>query len=221
LPGQERRRPLAVLVAERDPLVRLGIASLLRPVPGLEVADEAGDLDEALAKAAERAPDVLLCGSIGDRGGVERLVREAAERVPAVRTLVLGTSDNPVEVQAAFAAGAAGFLVRRDAEEQLEQAIVSVVEGRHFLDPNVGGRLAAALAAGAAGAGAGDGSAPMTARELQVLALLSRGLTNCEIGARLGISHRTVERHRTSVAAKLGRRRRSELVEYAREHNLD
>jgi DNA-binding NarL/FixJ family response regulator len=211
-----------VLVVDGDRLVRLGLRALVERLAATSVVGEAADPAEALERARELRPRIVLRGAADEAAGGEGAFRELRRLVDGVRIVVVGTRADPLEVERAFAAGADAYLVRSTLPEQLPAAIDKVLAGQPFLDPYVGGRLATTLASrGGDEPGLDDGSSAMLARrEREVLALLARGFTNKEIAAQLGISYRTVERHRTAVARKLGRHRRSELVAYAREHGL-
>lgn len=212
-----------MLLVGADELARMGLASLVSRSDGATVVAEAAGAAEAVEAARRVKPDLVVRDGVGDEQESARF-RELARAAPESKTLVIG-NDDPIEVQEAFASGAAGFLLRSNVPDQLARALEAVAGGTLFLDPQMGGSLAAQLAADARGvlpaAGADPGEAPLTLRERQVLTLLSRGLTSGEIAARLRVSLRTVDRHRTSLGKKLHRRRRSELVAYAREHHLD
>ena len=222
--GAERCvEPVTVLLVDVDSLARIGLGTIVDACTRARVVGEASDAAEAVEKALQLKPDIVVRGRTDEPdGGAERF-RQLAAQAPEIRTIVVGERDGLLEVEAAFASGASGFLVRSSAPEQLEQALREVSAGQLFVDPETGGRLAAAMARQALRpahphrAAVGDA---LTERERQVLTLISRGLTNREIAPRLGISYRTVERHRTSLARKLGRRQRSQLAEYARDHHL-
>jgi DNA-binding NarL/FixJ family response regulator len=220
---QSSSKRLDVLLVDPDRLARMGLETVLAECRDVAVVGEATDAVEAVAAARRLRPAIVVRADDDDAGAAE-CFRELAREEPTIRTLVIG-HDDPIEVHAAFSSGAAGFLLRSNAPDQLERALVTLSAGERFLDPEVGGRLAAGLAANAGTDIAYNGDAPgaesLTLRERQVLTLLARGLTSAEIGTRLGISARTVDRHRTSLGKKLGRHRRSELVAFARDHHLD
>lgn len=211
--------PLRVLVAGEDRLARVGLVCLLNQLAGVEVAGETTDLPTGKALdrvVAESRADVVI------RGPVHALPpsRSPSSAVgpggqPRFATIVLSDTETLDDVETAFACGADAFLVESRAPEQLAAAVSAVAEGRRFLDPEVGARLAADAAWGHARAQGG-----VTQRERQVLALIAAGKTTGEIAKELGISPRTVEGHRMRVGRKLGLRRRAELIEYALVHGL-
>jgi DNA-binding NarL/FixJ family response regulator len=200
---------ITILVADDHAIVRAGLRLLLEEQPDLTVVGEAGDGEEAIAKALELSPDVVLLDVMMPKiGGLE-----AAQRIrdrTACRILMLSMHDDPGYVRRAFASGVSGYLLKEVAHTQLVTAVRSVAAGRE----HVGGDLAAHLAAERA-TGALDGDHPLSEREEEVLQLLALGHTNKEIAGRLGISIRTAETHRANVMQKLSLKTRAELVRYA------
>lgn len=200
---------ITILVADDHAIVRAGLRLLLEEQPDLAVVGEAGDGEEAIAKALELSPDVVLLDVMMPKiGGLE-----AAQRIhdrTSCRILMLSMHDDPGYVRRAFASGASGYLLKEVAHTQLVTAVRSVAAGRE----HVGGDLAAQLAAELA-TGALENDHPLSEREEEVLQLLALGHTNKEIAGRLGISIRTAETHRANVMQKLDLKTRAELVRYA------
>jgi DNA-binding NarL/FixJ family response regulator len=197
-----------VLVVDDHPVVRGGVVGWLAAQPGIEVVGEAGDGLEALAAVAEHAPDVVLMDLRMPRlDGVAATERIAAAH-PAVKVLVLTTYDTDADIVRAVEAGATGYLLKDTPLPQLAEAVRAAARGDTVLAPPVAARLRAPAV-----------EAP-TARELEVLAGVARGLTNADIGRELFIGEATVKTHLLRVFAKLGVDDRTRAVMVAVERGL-
>ena len=211
---------IRVLLADDQRLVRSGFRMILRDDPGLDVVGEAGDGEEAVALAGELRPDVVLMDvRMPTLDGIEATRRILAGPEPHPRVLVLTTFDLDEYVFAALRAGASGFLLKDAPEEQLAAAIRVAAEGGSMFAPSVTRRLIERFA------GAGEAPAPpaldeLTARELEVLRMLARGLSNAEIASELVVSEHTVKTHVAHVLRKLGLRDRVQAVVLAYECGL-
>jgi len=201
-----------VLVVDDHPVVRGGVVGWLAAQPDIDVVGEAGDGLEALASVAEHSPDVVLMDLRMPRmDGVEATGRITAAH-PAVRVLVLTTYDTDADIVRAVEAGATGYLLKDTPLPQLADAVRAAARGETVLAPPVAARLVSRLRAPAV-------EAP-TARELEVLAGVGRGLTNAEIGRELYIGEATVKTHLLRVFAKLGVDDRTRAVMVAVERGL-
>lgn len=199
--------PIRVLLADDHPAVRAGIRQFLERDPTIEVVAEAGNGEEALAQIARHRPDVVILDlRMPGLSGLEVLRRLRAEH-PEVRVLVLTAYDDDPYIFAALRAGARGYLLKTAGPEELIRGIHMVYAGRSVLDPTVAERLVEEL-----GGPTGGEPERLTERELEVLRLAARGLTNRAIGFRLGISERTVHSHLINIFAKLGVNTRTEAV---------
>lgn len=211
---------IRVLLVDDQRLVRSGFRLILREDPGLEVVGEAGDGEEAVALAGELRPDVVLMDvRMPTLDGIEATRRILAGPEPRPRVLVLTTFDLDEYVFEALRAGASGFLLKDAPEAQLGAAIRIAAEGGSMFAPSVTRRLIERFA------GAGNASAPpaldeLTVRELEVLRLLARGLSNAEIAAELVLSEHTVKTHVAHVLGKLDLRDRIQAVVLAYECGL-
>jgi two-component system response regulator NreC len=201
---------IRVLICDDHALVRSGLRRLLEAEAGVHVTGEAADAEDALAQLSDHQPDVLLLDVVlPGRSGIEALP-DLLDAAPRTKVLVLSMQDDPSYVRQAFAAGAAGYLLKEAADADLVQAIRDVAEGRRYVHPLLGARLAAAEASSEP-----DVPDPLSEREHEVLRLLALGHTNQEIAKILFISIRTAETHRARIMQKLGLSTRAEIVRYA------
>lgn len=215
-----------VLVVDDQFLIRAGLVGLLRAVPGIEVVGEAGDGEEAVERAAETAPEVILMDirmpGISGVTATERILAAAGERAP--RVLILTTFDLDEYVYTALRAGASGFLLKDAGPERLIAAVHAVAGGDTLFAPSVTRRLIEAYAPVRP---APDPARPppaelaaLTAREVEVLRLIAKGLSNAEIAERLFISEATVKTHLNRTMAKLRLGSRAQAVVLAYETGL-
>ncbi len=202
---------IRILVCDDHALVRSGLHKLLECEPDLEVVGEAANADQAIDRSRAAEPDVLLLDVVmPGRSGIEALP-DILAAAPGTKVLVLSMQNDPVYVRNAFAAGASGYVLKDAADAELVEAIHAVSDGRRYVHPLLGARLAAAETT-AEGRAARD---QLSNREHQILRLLALGHTNQEIANDLFLSIRTVETHRARIVTKLGVKTRAELVRYA------
>jgi DNA-binding NarL/FixJ family response regulator len=208
---------IRILIADDQPLLRTGLRKILESEPGLEVVGEAGDGLDAVEAARLRRPDVVLMDIRMPRmDGIE-----ATRRVtPGVRVLVLTTFDVDEYVFDALRAGASGFLLKDVPAEQLVHAIRVVAAGDALLSPTVTRRLIQQFARRPPPSARPDALAALTPRELDVLRLIARGLSNAEIAGELVVGDATVKTHVARVLQKLGLRDRVQAVVAAYESGL-
>lgn len=214
---------IRVLIVDDQEMVREGFSVLLGAQRDIEVAGEAGDGQEAVAKVAELQPDVVLMDvRMPNVNGLEATRRIVAADADA-KVLVLTTFDQDEYVYQALRAGASGFLLKDASAGQLADAVRIVAAGEALLAPTVTKRLIGTFA-GTAVAGAvpaprtriGD----LTERETEVLTHIARGLSNAEIAARLVVAESTVKTHVGRILEKLGLRDRTQAAVYAYEARL-
>ena len=210
---QAATRPLRVMIVEDHALVRAAIKRTLT-VPEIEVVAEAASAEHALQIVMDHRPDVLLVDiDLPGMNGVQ-LVRELAPRLPGCKIVMLTGSGDRDDLVAAIRSGAAGYLTKDLPPDGLIRAILGVRDG----DLPMPRRMAAELVQELLGSPtSGRTDSGLSARELEVLKLVTDGLTDREIGESLGISPRTVGRHVGSVLDKLGARNRSEAARRYRE----
>jgi two-component system response regulator NreC len=199
------------VLADDHVVVRSGLRLLLESEPGLAVVGECGDAAGALAAVAELGPDVLVLDLHMPGESSLAVIPRLRQLHPDTRVIVLTAQRDPSFASEALRLGASGYLPKEAAEGQLLEAIGVAADGGTYLEPRLGARIAAV---------ATRQPADLSGRELEVLRLIARGLTNPEIAARLFLSVRTIESHRARLQRKLDLTRRSELVQYALERGL-
>ncbi len=227
---QPRERPITVLLVDDQHLVRSGFAMMLSVEDDVTVVGEASNGRIAVDQARALRPDVILMDvQMPVMDGIEATRAIVAEDLAKV--LILTTFDRDDYVFDGLTAGASGFLLKNAGPEQLLEAIRAVADGHALLAPEVTRRVIAAMtdpahqgtapAAGAAAHGIPDPATDLlTERELQVLTLVARGLSNGEIARELFLGAATIKTHVSNCLAKLHQRDRVQLVVFAYEHGL-
>jgi DNA-binding NarL/FixJ family response regulator len=212
---------IRVLLADDDPLVRVGLTMMLRGADGMEVVGEAGD-GAGVADAVRRhAPDVVLMDiRMPVMDGIAA-TRALAGTHSAPRVIVLTTFDTDRLVLEAMRAGAAGYLLKHTEPEEIVEAVRRAARGEPVLSPSAARTLIdhALTGAGTRAEQAGRRLASLTDREREIAAAVAEGLSNGEIGARLHLSTGTVKAHLSSALAKLDLDNRIQLALLA--HDAD
>ena len=203
-----------ILLADDHLVVRRGLRLVLESEPGFEVVCEASDGIEAVAQAMSHTTDLAVLDiTMPGMGGLQA-AREIAQRRPATRILMLSVHDDSQYVAHARQAGAHGYVLKAMADTDLIDACRRVMRGATppFIEPPADRRTALK---GAWNDEAARGDVPLTPREAQILALVAEGHSTRQIADMLVISHRTVDRHRENLMAKLDLHNRAELTRYA------
>jgi len=210
---------IRVLLADDQALVRAGFRMILKSEPGIEVVGEAGDGSEAVALARTLDPNVVLMDvRMPEMDGIEA-TRRIVDGDGAPRVLVLTTFDLDEYVFEALRAGASGFLLKDAPEDQLLAGIRIVADGGSLFAPAVTQRLIERFA-GTRPATPPPALSELTPRELEVLGLVARGLSNAEIAETLVVSEHTVKTHVAHLLQKLDLRDRVQAVVLAYEAGL-
>jgi len=207
---------ISILVADDHTLVRRGIVRLLEDQPNLEVVGEAADGHEAVARAAELQPNVVLM-DIGMPGmnGLEA-AETIKQRYPGVQVLMLTVHDDEEYLFRALKAGASGYVLKEAETAELVMAIDAAHRGEVFLYPSIAQRLVCDYLRRVGEGGPEEQHlATLTDRQREVLQLVAAGCTNLEIAERLVISPFTVQSHRNNIMRKLDLHSRTELIKYA------
>ncbi|MEU8609068.1 response regulator transcription factor [Actinoplanes sp. NPDC048791] len=212
-------RTIRVVIADDQRLVRDGLQMMLSMLDGVQVVAIAADGDEAIAAAAAHDPDVVLMDLRMPRTDGVTATRRIRTEFPRTEVVVLTTFAEDTEIFGALRAGARGYLTKDASAEEIARALERVVRGGADLTPDVQRRLLEHLPLSA---DVFDGEAPdgLTEREVDVLRLVARGLSNTDIAAALVLSQATVKTHINHVFAKTGVRDRAQAVAYAYRRGL-
>jgi two-component system, NarL family, response regulator DevR len=205
--------PVRVFLVDDHEVVRRGVAEVLEDEPGITVAGEAGSVAEALARVPAVRPDVVVIDMRLPDGDGADLCRGLRDRVPGLRCLVLTSFSEQEALDAAVRAGASGFLLKQVRGPALVTAVRTVAAGGTLFD-EVAPATSRPSGTGTAG---GDRLATLTEQERTVLRLIGEGLTNRQIGARMGLAEKTVKNYTSHLLAKLGLERRTQAAILATE----
>ena len=205
-------KPIRVYLADDHPIVRRGIRDLLDTEPDLEVVGEATDGREAVAGVQALDPDVILVDLVMPEVDGIQAIRQIKASRPEARILVLTSFATDDKVFPAIKAGALGYLIKDTAPEDLVRAIHQVYRGQTTLHPTIAQKLLSEIAGPSPAPPAPE---PLTAREVDVLQLVARGLSNQEIADQLVISVATVYTHVSNILSKLHLASRTQAALYA------
>jgi DNA-binding NarL/FixJ family response regulator len=207
-------KPVRILIADDHEIVRHGVRTILERHAGWVVCCEATTGREAVAKAVEFRPDVVVLDlSMTGLNGLEA-TRQIRRLVPA-KILILTVHDADQLVTEVLDAGAHGYIMKTDAGRTLVAAIQALISGKEFFSERVHALAAGRVKTRRAAAFSGRASQRLTPREREVLQLLAEAKSNKEIGTALGITTKTAETHRAHIMTKLNLHSMSELVRYA------
>ena len=214
--------PLRVVIADDQASVRQGLVLLLDGLPDIEVVGAAADGEEALALVTEHHPDAILLDlHMPVLDGIGATRRLAAEH-PGVAVVVLTTYADDSSVLDALRAGARSYLTKDADRADIARALHAAAGGLAVFDARVQATLLAAATAAPRPVPATPAQAPddLTPREVEILGMIARGLTNPEIAAALYLSNHTIKTHISRIFAKTGSRDRAAAIGYASRHNI-
>ena len=207
-------QPIRVGIVDDHALFRDGLRLILEREPDIDVVGDAADAAAAFALAANRRPHVMIVDlTLGGSDGIS-LLRDLTSRHPRIRLVTLTMHEHEETVRQAFRAGAAGYVVKGAPSADLVSAIRAVARNQHYVHPVVASVVVVDSLRWLRQADR------LSAREIEVLRLLTAGRTAAETGRQLGISVHTVRRHIANVTDKAGVRGRVALTRYALEHHL-
>jgi DNA-binding NarL/FixJ family response regulator len=198
------RARIRILSLDSHPLFLEGIARIIREEPDMELVSQASTVQEAIQQYREHRPDITLMETrLPDLGGIEAVIAIRAE-FPAARIMVLTSCDGDVDVQRALNAGASGYLLKNTPPSELLQEIRKVYSGQKVVQAELAAKLAEHI-----------GEDALSAREVEVLALVAAGNTNRDIGEQLFIAEETVKVHLKHIRKKVGAKDRTEAIAIA------
>jgi two-component system, NarL family, response regulator NreC len=203
-----------IVIADDHQVVRSGLKLLLDAEEDFEVVAEAGDTDAAARAVLGYKPDVVVLDLNMPGGSSLRVIPKMLTDSPDSNIVVLTMQEDPAFAREALQAGALGYVLKEAADSELVEAVRLAAEGRTYLHPELGAKIASEPLKPA---GPPD---DLTEREVDILRLIALGHTNTEIAEQLFLSVRTVESHRARVQQKTGLTTRAELVRYALEHEI-
>lgn len=200
---------LKLLLVDDHAVVRSGLANMLSAQPAFEVVADVGDGEAALRMCGERSPDVVILDvMMPGMGGIECLGRLKALD-DGIKVLMLTSSETGSDARAALDSGADGYVTKTSSSEELIMAVLAVSQGQRFISGEVERLLEHQ-----------DHASPLTPREIEVLQLLRKGMSNPDIGFFLGITPRTAKAHVAAIMLKLGAQDRAEAVAKGFEQRL-
>ncbi len=206
-----------IMIVDDHEVVRLGLKNLLMRQPDWDVVTEANSVAEAIRRAAEYHPDIVVMDiRLSDGSGITAC-REIVRARPQTKVIMLTSFAEDDLLFNAIAAGAVGYVLKQVGSDDLVRAIETVVRGEALLDPGVTGQVLAKLRE----ATRAEAFVNLTDQELNVLKLIAYGKTNREIATELHLGEGTVRNYVSSVLGKLGLSNRAEAAAYAMRHNLD
>ena len=209
---------ISVIVVDDHHLVRQGIRSLLEKAPDMRVVGEAADGVEAVKLAQQLKPDVVVMDILMPNMNGTQAAERMRSLLPAPRVILLTMYSDTTLVQQALRYGVRGYLLKRSVVEELLLAVRAAAHGDLYLSPAISSSL---LESNMKSEGNLNGSlAGLSPREIEVLELIAQGHTSASIGQVLGISEKTVEKHRSSLMEKSGIHDVAGLVRFAIKHNL-
>jgi len=203
-----------ILLIDDHPIMRHGLAQLLRMEEGLEICGEAGSARDGMIAIENLKPDlVILDLTLPDKHGLEAL-KDIHALHPGLNCLILSMHDEALYAERALRAGARGYIMKEVAADHLVTAVRKIISGGVYVSETMAARMIAQFS-GARGRATTSGIETLTDRELEVLALIGAGSATKHIAERLGISARTVEAHRAHIKDKLTITDGPALVRYA------
>lgn len=211
---EETARTITIVVADDHQVVRTGLKRLLDSEDDFEVVAEAGDVGAASRAVLGHKPDVIVLDLNMPDGSSLPAIPKMLTDSPGTNIVVLTMQEDPAFAREALQAGACGYVLKEAAHSELVEAVRMAADGRMYLHPELGARIASEPAKPA---GPPD---DLTDREVQILRLIALGHTNTEIAEQLFLSVRTVESHRARIQQKTGVGTRAELVRYALDNEI-
>lgn len=216
----EFTEPVRILLADDHAILRTGLRLMLSSVPNLEVVGEATNGKEALGKADELKPDLVIMDiTMPEMNGIEA-TQELKRHHPKTKVLMLTMHENEELLFRTIQAGGSGYVLKKSADNELLDAIYQVMRGETFLRPDMAKQVMQDYLERVDTGEETQSYEDLTDREREVLRYLAEGMTNKQVAEKLVLSIRTVETHRMRIMDKLGLKGRAALVTYAKRHGI-
>jgi len=207
---------IKILIADDHPVVRKGLREIIEETSDMEVADEASNGQEVLAKVFKKDFDVVLLDiSMPGRSGLD-ILKELKSQLPKLAVLVLSIHPEEQYAVQVLKAGASGYLTKKSAPEELVTALRKVSTGGKYVSPSLAEKLASALETGIEK----PPHETLSAREYEVMRKIASGKTVTEIARELFLSPKTISTYRTRILEKMGIKNNAELIRYAIKNRL-
>lgn len=204
-----------ILLVDDHPLVREGIATLIRATPDLRISAEAGNAAEALQAIQDEMPDIVLLDiSLPGTSGIE-LLKDLHARFPRLLVLVLSMHEESVYAERALRAGAHGYIMKQEAGAKVIEAVRCVLGGELYVSASLAARMVKLFVANKQGKDARTSVERLSDRELQVYSFIGSGLSTQEVAEKLCLSVKTIQTYREHIKRKLGLRNATDLVHHA------
>lgn len=210
---------IKILLADDHKIVRDGIKLMLEPQAGIDVVDEAENGKQVLSKIENQVIDLIIMDiNMPEMDGIQA-TKTLKEKYPELKVLALTMSNDDLHIRQMIQAGASGYIMKSAGRNELKEAILAIMDGKHYFSDEATQSIMLDLVKGK-----GKSSTPdpihITDRELEILELIVKEFTNQEIAEKLYISSRTVDAHRRNLLQKTGARNTAGLVKYAFQHNI-
>ena len=211
-------RQLKILIADDHPIVREGLVRIVESDESFEVVGETGNGESALQLILQKSPDIAVLDlSMPGLGGLE-VIRKSNDRNDPVEFIVLTMFKEEAFFDQALDLGVKGYLLKESAVTDLVACLHAVADGKYYVSPLVSDLLVSRAERTGRGTERDSDAEHLTETERHIIRLLAENLTSREIGERLHISYRTVQKHRTNICAKLGLQGYNSLYRYAIQH---
>jgi DNA-binding NarL/FixJ family response regulator len=210
---------IKVIICDDQSIVRDGLEMLLKLEPDIQVLGTAEDGASAVQKVEKEQPDLVLMDlKMPVMNGIEA-TRQIRSRYPEVKVLVLTTYDDDAWIFDAIQAGASGYLLKDTPREELIKAVKGTVSGKTYVDPSVAGKVLGQVSSHQTRA-TSQVTSKLSEREVEILRLIAKGLSNEDISEKLFLSEGTVRNHVSSILSKLGVADRTQAAIMAIQHGL-
>lgn len=213
-------RKTRILVVDDHPLVREGLAARIAPQPDMEICGEASSVSEGLAQVKATSPDVCLIDvQLVDSHGID-LIKEIHSRFPSVKMLVVSAFDESLYAERALRAGAYGYINKRELQDNVLDALRTVIDGQRYLSPKMTQQLVGQLV-GSKDSLDANPIQRLSDRELEIFQLIGHGNTTGAIARQLHLSPHTIDTHREKIKRKLDLKNAAELQRAATQWMLE